>query len=57
MRVFDEYRALYGGVIWGCAATKAGATYALLGAAFLFLISLVLKRNLKGAGIRTRYIE
>jgi hypothetical protein len=57
MRVFDEYRALYGGVIWGCAATKAGAAYALLGAAFLFLISLVLKRNLKGAGIRTRYIE
>ena len=31
-----------GGVIWGCAATKAGASYALLGAAILFLISLVL---------------
>jgi MFS family permease len=31
-----------GGVIWGCAATKAGASYALLGAAMLFLISLVL---------------
>ena len=31
-----------GGVIWGCAATKAGAGYTLLGAAFLFLISLVL---------------
>ena len=29
-----------GGVIWGCAATKAGASYTLLGAAFLFLISL-----------------
>jgi MFS family permease len=31
-----------GGVIWGCAATKAGTSYALLGAAILFLISLVL---------------
>jgi Transmembrane secretion effector len=31
-----------GGVIWGCAATKAGSTYALLGAAMLFLISLAL---------------
>jgi hypothetical protein len=29
-------------VIWGCAAVKAGSTYALLGAAMLFLISLVL---------------
>ena len=31
-----------GGVIWGCAATKAGAGYTLLGAALLFLISLAL---------------
>jgi hypothetical protein len=31
-----------GGVIWGCAATKAGASYTLLGAAILFLISLSL---------------
>jgi len=29
-----------GGVIWGCAATKAGVSYTLLGAAILFLISL-----------------
>jgi predicted MFS family arabinose efflux permease len=39
--VSQEAMAL-GGVIWGCAATKAGAGYTLLGAAFLFLISLVL---------------
>jgi predicted MFS family arabinose efflux permease len=32
----------FGGVIWGCAATKAGASYTLLGAAILLLISLVL---------------
>jgi MFS family permease len=31
-----------GGVIWGCAATRAGVSNALLGAAILFLISLVL---------------
>ena len=31
-----------GGVIWGCASTKAGTTYALDGAAILFLISLIL---------------
>jgi MFS family permease len=31
-----------GGVIWGCAAAKTGTSYTLLGAAFLFLISLVL---------------
>jgi predicted MFS family arabinose efflux permease len=31
-----------GGVIWGCAATNAGASYTLLGAAILFLISLSL---------------
>jgi MFS family permease len=31
-----------GGVVWGCAATKAGVGYTLLGAAFLFLITLVL---------------
>jgi predicted MFS family arabinose efflux permease len=28
-----------GGVIWGCAATKAGASYTLLGAAILFLVA------------------
>jgi hypothetical protein len=31
-----------GGVIWGCAASNAGASYTLLGAAILFLISLSL---------------
>ncbi len=31
-----------GGAIWGCAATKAGISHALLGAAILFLISQIL---------------
>jgi MFS family permease len=31
-----------GGVIWGCTATKVGLSFTLLGAAFLFLISLAL---------------
>jgi MFS family permease len=35
-----------GGVIWGSVATIAGATYALLGAAILFLLSLLLAGRL-----------
>lgn len=31
-----------GGVIWGCAATKVGLSFTLLGAALLFLVSLAL---------------
>ena len=27
------------GIIWGCAVTKAGASYTLLGAAIVFLIT------------------
>jgi hypothetical protein len=35
-----------GGVIWGSAGAIAGASYTLLGAAFLFLTSVVLARRL-----------
>jgi hypothetical protein len=35
-----------GGVIWGSAAAIAGASYTLLGAAVLFLTSLLLARRL-----------
>ena len=35
-----------GGVIWGSAAATAGASYTLLGAAVLFLTSLLLARRL-----------
>ena len=42
MIMVSQVAMALGGVIWGCAATKAGTSYALLGAAILFLISLVL---------------
>jgi len=35
-----------GGVIWGSATSIAGASYTLLGAAVLFLTSLLLARRL-----------
>jgi len=35
-----------GGVMWGSAASLAGASYALVGAAVLFLTSLLLARRL-----------
>jgi hypothetical protein len=35
-----------GGVIWGSTAAIAGASYTLLGAALLFLTSLLLARRL-----------
>ena len=35
-----------GGVIWGSAASLAGASYTLVGAAVLFLTSLLLARRL-----------
>jgi len=35
-----------GGVIWGSAAARVGASYTLLGAAVLFLTSLLLARRL-----------
>ena len=35
-----------GGVIWGLTASIAGASYTLLGAAVLFLTSLLLARRL-----------
>jgi hypothetical protein len=35
-----------GGVIWGAAGAIAGASYTLLGAAVLFLTSLLLARRL-----------
>jgi MFS family permease len=44
-----------GGVIWGSAAAIAGASYTLLGAAVLFLMSLLLAGRLSIGNYSTRY--
>src|SRR3984893_11309478 len=44
-----------GGVIWGSAAAIAGASYTLLGAAVLFLASLLLAGRLSIGNYSTRY--
>jgi MFS family permease len=42
IRQFSQGAMALGGVIWGCTASKVGLSFTLLGAAFLFLISLAL---------------
>jgi hypothetical protein len=42
IRQFLQGAMALGGVIWGCTASKVGLSFTLLGAAFLFLISLAL---------------
>jgi predicted MFS family arabinose efflux permease len=44
-----------GGVVWGSAAAIAGASYTLIGAAVLFLVSLLLAGRLSIGNYSTRY--
>ena len=44
--IISQGAMVLGGTIWGSAAAIAGATYALSGAAVLFLLSLILASRL-----------